>query len=109
MPKMNKSRDRNTKNGQASVKSNIASQDSEREAEVDLVTPEQWVRFGESFRLSQRELEILVLTSRDLPRKAIARELGIAFDTVNKFCDRLHKKTGGMSRVALLRLLLQFA
>jgi len=100
---------RGTRNCRIHATSESAPLDGEPESEVEFLTPEQWVRFGEGVRLSERELEILVLTSRDFPRKAIARQLGIAFHSVNKLCDRLHKKTGVQDRVALMRLLVGFA
>jgi len=96
MSKSTKSRDRSANNGKPI------------DGEFDLLTPEQWVQFAETFRLSERELEVLILTSRNMPRKAIAGELHIAFDTVNTFCDRLHKKTRVTDRLALVRRLVEF-
>ena len=108
MPKSNKSHDRNTKNGRpnGTTKNNLA--DRKRETEVDLLTPEQWVHFGESLRLTDRELEVLILTSRDLPRKVIARELHISLGAVHTYCNRLHKKTNANGRVALLLQVIRF-
>ena len=96
MSKSTKSRDRSANNG------------TPNDGEFDLLTPEQWVQFAESFRLSERELEVLILTSRGMPRKAIASEQHISFDAVNKYCDRLHKKTNVLDRVTMVRRLLEF-
>jgi hypothetical protein len=75
MSKSTKSHDRSPTNGKPNeaTKSNLAHCNDE----VDLLNAEQWVAFAERFRLSERELEVLILTSRAMPRKAIARALKI--------------------------------
>ena len=74
----------------------------------DLLTAEEWVRFSTYHRLSQRELSVLVLTCQGLTRKTIASRLRVTLESVNKYCDRLHKKMNAKDRVDLLCQLLRF-
>jgi len=86
----------------------IAPTDRDGQPDGDLLTPEQWIRFGDVFGLSGRELEITVPTTRDLPRKAIAQQLHLSIGAVHTYCDRLHKKLNAKDRVALLLRIIQF-
>ncbi len=54
------------------------------------------------FRLSPREWEVLVLAARGKQHGEIARELGIAIDTVKNHFRRIYEKTGGRSPIEVL-------
>ena len=104
-----KSRTQLRKNGRSSVKTETSSRNTDGQIDGEFLLPEHWINFGERHRLSNRELEILVLTSCGLTRNAMARQLRISFNTVHKFIDRLHKKIRVKDRVALMLRLVQFS
>jgi signal transduction histidine kinase/DNA-binding NarL/FixJ family response regulator len=58
------------------------------------------------FDLSRRESQIVLHLVRGLRDKEIAAELGLAVSTVSNYLQRIYRKTGTQSRVALLRLVL---
>lgn len=52
--------------------------------------------------LSFRELEVIKLIVRDVPRKLIADQLHITMSTVDKHCRSIYDKTGVKTNVALV-------
>jgi DNA-binding CsgD family transcriptional regulator len=62
-------------------------------------------KIGESFGLSEREIEILILVHRGRLNKEIAAELHISIDTVKKHLYNVFKKTGVRNRVQLFLLI----
>jgi len=74
-----------------------------------LVSPEMLIAFTTYHGLSSREIEVLAFTCQGLKRGQMSARLGISPQTVDTYCDSLHKKVGVKDRVALLRKLLGFA
>lgn len=59
-----------------------------------------------TFALSPREHQIVLHLVRGLRDKEIGAELGLAASTVSNYLQRIYRKTGTQSRVALLRVAL---
>jgi DNA-binding CsgD family transcriptional regulator len=109
MRKFTKSRELRTTNDRLPVQPEANATDEDGELDGDILTPHQWLDFAGQFHLSNRELGILILTSRGMARKCIAREFRISLNTLHKLIDRLHKKTRATDRLALTLLLVRFA
>jgi DNA-binding CsgD family transcriptional regulator len=64
--------------------------------------------FAAAFSLSERELEALVFTLENRPRKEMARRLGLSINSIKRDCDRLHKNLGVEDRVEVVEKLWAF-
>ncbi len=51
--------------------------------------------------LTDRELQVVQLIAKDLKYKAIASELGLGYETIKTYTNRIRKKLGLGSKVAL--------
>lgn len=51
--------------------------------------------------LTDRELQVVQLIAKDLKYKAIAAELGLGYETIKTYTNRIRKKLGLSSKVAL--------
>jgi DNA-binding CsgD family transcriptional regulator len=60
----------------------------------ELVAGEEWTALSNHFDLTNRELEVLILTCDDYPLKSMARRLRVRPGTLNQYCERLHRKLG---------------
>jgi DNA-binding CsgD family transcriptional regulator len=64
---------------------------------------ETWCRLTGSLGLSQREFQIVQTLFDDQKESVIADHLGISPHTVHTHIERLYRKVGVASRVALVR------
>lgn len=55
-----------------------------------------------SKELSEREREVLVLTGKGKPNRAIAEELGISAETVKKHLRNVYQKVGASNKIEAL-------
>ena len=62
----------------------------------------EWRSIGRSLKLSPRELQIVRCLFDDDTEAAIALRLGISSHTVHTYLERLYRKVGVSSRVALV-------
>src|SRR5262249_47524456 len=56
------------------------------------IAPEEWIELAIAFRLTNRELEGLILLCEDMQEKEIARRLSLKANTVHWIIRRLHQK-----------------
>jgi DNA-binding CsgD family transcriptional regulator len=77
-------------------------------SDEDPVTGEEYVAFSELHGLTLREIVVVIDTCRGLPRKAVARKRGIGLASVNRYCERLHRKLAVRDRVGLVVKLFRF-
>jgi DNA-binding CsgD family transcriptional regulator len=75
----------------------------------DLLSSEEWIAFATDNRLSDRELEAVVLVCRDLGRKEIAKRLGLSAGSLNTYMNRLHRKLCVETRVGLVLKVVRWA
>jgi DNA-binding CsgD family transcriptional regulator len=68
----------------------------------ELAPPHEVEQIAAETNLSPREKEIFVLLLKNLPLKAIARELNISYSTVNTHYNSIYRKLGVSSRGELL-------
>jgi DNA-binding NarL/FixJ family response regulator len=71
-----------------------------------ILTYDAWKTIAKSLRISDRELEIIQGIFDDRKEFAIASELKISAHTVHTHCERLYRKLGVSSRVALVLYIL---
>lgn len=81
---------------------NILPRFSLRPADPIPVSEETWQSLGRSLSLSDRELQVVQSLFRNDAETGIAADLGISPHTVHSHIDRIHKKLGVTSRVALV-------
>lgn len=67
----------------------------------DLFTKEQWAALAGRFRLSKRQKEIARLICLGFSNTAIARELGLKYDTVRMHNRELFKKLAIRQRIGV--------
>lgn len=68
---------------------------------VQVLLPSDWQKIAAFLKLSQRQVQIAQGIVNDEPDTRIAERLGISFHTVHSHLERLYRKTGVNSRVAL--------
>lgn len=74
-----------------------------KDANVDLITEEQWLYLQERYELSPRELEVAkIICTQGLTREKIAEELGISPHTAKVHLDHIFAKTWVPDKFALL-------
>jgi DNA-binding NarL/FixJ family response regulator len=71
-----------------------------------ILTDDAWQTIANSLRISNRELEIVQGIFDDRKEFAIADELKISVHTVHTHLERLYRKLGVSSRVALVLYIL---
>src|SRR5215475_2164567 len=71
-----------------------------------ILSHDAWKRIAKSLRISDRELEIIQGIFDDRKEMAIADELKISMHTVHTHLERLYRKLGVSSRVALVLYIL---
>ena len=71
-----------------------------------ILTYDGWRRIAQSLRISNRELQIIQGVFDDQKEFAIAGELMISVHTVHTHLERLYRKLGVSSRVALVLCIL---
>ena len=71
-----------------------------------ILTCDAWKTIAKSLRISDRELEIIQGIFDDRKELAIADELKISMHTVHTHLERLYRKLGVSSRVALVLYIL---
>ena len=71
-----------------------------------LLSHDAWKTIANSLRISDRELEIIQGIFDDRKEMAIADELKISMHTVHTHLERLYRKLGVSSRVALVLYIL---
>lgn len=73
-----------------------------RETLPDLFSQGQWRRLSTRLGLSRRQAQIAIRLASEMSRDDIARELGIALETVRTHTRSLFHKLGVRSRVGLI-------
>jgi DNA-binding CsgD family transcriptional regulator len=75
---------------------------------LQALTPQDLAPLARHYQLSDRETQVLLSTVQDQPRKAMARQLRLKPGTIDKICDRLHKKLGVEDRLQIAWLVFAF-
>ena len=73
------------------------------------LTDQHFRAFGRARGLSKRQIEVMILTCRDIKRSVMATRLHLNVHAVNTHCHRLHKKLGVKDRLEIAEMVEQFA
>lgn len=72
-------------------------------------TPEELVAFNDAYLgRGGRNIELLAMTLEGWTRTHMASRLEVTIDTVNKLCDRLHKRLDAKDSLAIMRKFIIF-
>lgn len=81
----------------------------EQEVSLEIASLRQLVRsFAQEFRMSSREIDVLVAASSGLTNKEVADKLGCAAGTVDALWSRIRRKSGTQRRNDVLAMLLRY-
>ena len=93
-----------TKDGEGSK--NLVDLKTSLRRDRSILSHDAWKTIAKSLRISDRELEIIQGIFDDRKELAIAHELKISMHTVHTHLERLYRKLGVSSRVALVLYIL---